>query len=196
MYDYIKGTIVELNPTETVLENSNIGYHILISLQTYSHLSPGTDAKLFLYHHLREDSELLYGFSDKEERHLFTLLIDVNGVGPNTARMMLSSLTTEELRNAIIGGDINKIKGVKGIGLKTAQRIIIDLKDKIVKGAPAGQSGTLALSASSQIREEASSALILLGFSKPNVEKVIDSILKEKPDNKLETLIKEALKRL
>lgn len=196
MYDYIKGTIVELNPTETVLENSNIGYHILISLQTYSHLAPGTDAKLFLYHHLREDSELLYGFSDKEERHLFTLLIDVNGVGPNTARMMLSSLTTEELRNAIIGGDISRIKGVKGIGLKTAQRIIIDLKDKIVKGAPAGQSGTFALSASSQIREEASSALILLGFSKPNVEKVIDSILKEKPDNKLETLIKEALKRL
>lgn len=196
MYDYIKGTIIELNPTETVLENSNIGYHILISLQTYSHLSPGTDAKLFLYHHLREDSELLYGFSDKEERYLFTLLIDVNGVGPNTARMMLSSLTTEELRNAIIGGDINRIKGVKGIGLKTAQRIIIDLKDKIVKGAPAGQSGTFAPGVNPQIREEASSALILLGFSKPNVEKVIDSILKEKPDNKLESLIKEALKRL
>ena len=185
MFDYIKGKVVELNPTEVVIETNNFGYRILISLQTFSQLTPDTECKLYLYHHIREDTELLYGFFDKEERYIFSLLLNVTGVGPNTAKLMLSSLSTEELRNAIISEDINKIKSVKGIGLKTAQKIIIDLKDKIIPVSPV-----------SQIREEASSALVLLGFPKQNVEKVIDSILKENPNQKLETLIKEALKRV
>ncbi|HRT32810.1 MAG TPA: Holliday junction branch migration protein RuvA [Bacteroidales bacterium] len=196
MFDYIKGKVVELNPTEVVIETNNFGYRILISLQTFSQLTPDTECKLYLYHHIREDTELLYGFFDKEERYIFSLLINVTGVGPNTAKLMLSSLSTEELRNAIISDDINKIKSVKGIGLKTAQKIIIDLKDKIIKGTPSGKSGGIPVSPVSQIREEASSALVLLGFPKQNVEKVIDSILKENPNQKLETLIKEALKRV
>jgi len=196
MYDYIKGKLTELNPTEAVVENNNFGYKLLISLQTYSQLKLDTDVKLYIHHHLREDIELLYGFFDKDERYIFTLLINVTGVGPNTARMMLSSLSTEEIRIAIVSGDVNKIKSVKGIGLKTAQRLIIDLKDKIVKGPSTGTSGSFLIGQSSQIKEEASSALVLLGFSKPNVEKVVDMLLKEKTDHKLETLIKEALKRL
>jgi len=196
MYDYIKGKLTELNPTEAVVENNNFGYKLLISLQTYSQLKLDTDVKLYIHHHLREDIELLYGFFDKDERYIFTLLINVTGVGPNTARMMLSSLSTEEIKIAIVSGDVNKIKSVKGIGLKTAQRLIIDLKDKIVKGPSSGTSGSFLIGQSSQIKEEASSALVLLGFSKPNVEKVVDMLLKEKTDHKLETLIKEALKRL
>jgi Holliday junction DNA helicase RuvA len=196
MFDYIKGIVVELNPTEVVIETNNFGYRILISLQTFSQLTPDKESKLYLYHHVREDNELLYGFFDKEERYIFSLLINVTGVGPNTAKLMLSSLSTEELRNAIISEDVNKIKSVKGIGLKTAQKIVIDLKDKIIKGTPSGKSGAISVSPVSQIREEASSALVLLGFPKQNVEKVIDLILKENPDHKLETLIKEALKRV
>jgi len=197
MYDYIKGTLVELNPTEAVLDNNNFGYRILISLQTYSQLKLGSDVKLYIHHHLREDAELFYGFFDKEERYIFTLLIDVSGVGPNTARMMLSSLSTEEIRNAIISGDVNKLKSIKGIGLKTAQRLLIDLKDKIMKGGISSDpAAPFALSPSLQVREEASSALILLGFSKANVDKVLDIIMKENPEYKLEALIKAALKRL
>ncbi len=196
MYDYIKGTITELGPTEVVLETSNIGYKVLISLQTYSKLQMGSEAKLFIYHHLREDIELLFGFSDKEERYIFCLLIEVSGIGPNTARMMLSSMSSDEIRNAIISGDINKLKSIKGIGLKTAQRMLIELKDKIVKGGNSGASSSFVLSAGSAQREEATTALVLLGFSKPNVDKVIESLMKESPGYKLEELIKLALKRL
>ncbi len=196
MYDYIKGTITELGPTEVVLETGNIGYKILISLQTYSTLKAGSESKLFIYHHLREDIELLFGFSDKEERFIFCLLIEVSGIGPNTARMMLSSMSSDEIRNAIISGDINKLKSIKGIGLKTAQRMLIELKDKIVKGGNSAGATSFVLSAGSAQREEATTALVLLGFSKPNVDKVIESLLKESPGYKLEELIKLALKRL
>jgi Holliday junction DNA helicase RuvA len=196
MYDYIKGHLTEYSPTEVVVENNNIGYKILISLQTYSSLSPDSDVKLFIYHHLREDIELLYGFFDKDERYIFSLLIEVSGIGPNTARMMLSSMSSEEIRNAIISGDINKLKSIKGIGLKTAQRMLIELKDKMVKGSSSAALNSSILSAISPQRDEATSALILLGFSKANVDKVIDSLLKEIPGCKLEELIKHALKRL
>jgi Holliday junction DNA helicase RuvA len=195
MYDYITGTITELNPTELVLDNNGIGYKILISLQTYSGLQQNTKSKLYIYHHVREDTELFYGFTEKEERKIFLNLIEVSGIGPNSARMMLSSMTTEELRNAIITGDLNKLKSIKGIGLKTAQRILIDLKDKIGKGSSESGSFIMGTQGNSH-REEAFSALILLSFTKNNVEKVLDSLNKENPLYTLEELIKLALKRL
>lgn len=196
MFDYIKGNITELSPTELVLENANIGYKILISIQTYSALTPDTNCKLFLHHHLREDIELLYGFVDKEERRLFRYLIEVSGIGPNTARMMLSSLTTEELRTAIIIGDLNTLKSIKGIGLKTAQRLLIELKDKIAKSTSGDTAALVAGLPMTKQREEAYSALILLGFTKNNVDKVLDSLLKENPTYTLEELIKLSLKKL
>jgi Holliday junction DNA helicase RuvA len=196
MYDYISGVITELTPTELVMENNGIGYKILISLQTYSGIAQGEETKLFIYHHLREDNEQLYGFTTKEERRIFMNLIEVSGIGPSSARMMLSSMTYEELRNAIITGDVNKLKSIKGIGLKTAQRILIELKDKIGKGSQGDTSSFIIGTAGSRHREEAASALILLGFSKNNVEKVLDSLIGENPGYSLEELIKLALKRL
>ena len=196
MYDFIKGEVVEIGPTEVVIDTLNFGFKLQISLQTYSRLQAGSKAKLYIHHHLREDIELMYGFYDKEERSIFQHLIEVSGIGPNTARMMLSSMTSEEIRNAIITGDINRLKSIKGIGLKTAQRLLIDLKDKIAKGtgAPVITGGITSFSDSR--REEAVSALILLGFGKANVEKVVDGILREDPVTALEELIKLSLKRL
>jgi Holliday junction DNA helicase RuvA len=197
MYDYIKGELTELTPTEVVLENNQIGYKILISLQTYSKLKMAESTKLFIYHHLREDNEQLYGFYDKDERSLFTNLIEVSGIGPNSARMMLSSLSSDEIRGAIISGDVNKLKSIKGIGLKTAQRLLIELKDKMVKrGSGDDFSGSFIMPQASRQRDEAASALVLLGFSKANVEKVLDTLLKENPSYSLEELIKLSLKRL
>ena len=196
MYDFIKGEVVEIGPTEVVIDTLNFGFKLQISLQTYSRLQAGSKAKLYIHHHLREDIELIYGFYDKEERSIFQHLIEVSGIGPNTARMMLSSMTSEEIRNAIITGDINRLKSIKGIGLKTAQRLLIDLKDKIAKGtgAPVISGGITSFSDSR--REEAVSALILLGFGKANVEKVVDGILRGDPVIALEELIKLSLKRL
>ncbi len=196
MYDYIKGELTELAPTEVVVENSGIGYKLLISLQTYSQLKRDSDCKLFVYHHLREDTELLYGFFNKEERSIFCYLIEVSGIGPNTARMMLSSMSSDEIRNAIITGDINRLKSIKGIGLKTAQRMLIELKDKVGK-ASSGDSIIQSLTGSiGKHREEAASALVLLGFTRSNVDKVLDSLNKENPSYSLEELIKLSLKRL
>ena len=195
MIDYIKGTIEELGATEITLENNGIGYKILISLQTYEILNGLKEAKVFIHHYLREDEELYYGFASKDERELFRLLIGVSGIGASTARMMLSSLTSDEIRNAIIAEDINKIKSIKGIGLKSAQRLILELKDKIVKGG--GSSSThLFSSASNAAAEEATTALILLGFTKANVNKAVSAVLKEAPGASLEEIIKLALKKL
>ncbi len=196
MFDYIKGEITELSPTEMVLENNGVGYKLLISLQTYSKLKKGENGKLYIHHHLREDIELLYGFFDKDERVIFTNLIEVSGVGPNTARMMLSSMSSEEIRNSIITGDVNRLKSIKGIGLKTAQRLLIDLKDKMVKVSGIENDTSFPVSFAGKVREEASGALVMLGFSKPNVEKVLESLLKENPSYTLEELIKLSLKRL
>ena len=196
MYDYIKGEVVEIGPTEVVVDTGSFGYKLQISLQTYSKLQAGTKTKLFIHHHLREDIELMYGFIDKEERTIFQHLIEVSGIGPNTARMMLSSMTSEEIRNAIITADINRLKSIKGIGLKTAQRLLIELKDKIVKGGGGAIiTGGVTIQSDTR-RDEAISALILLGFSKTNVEKVVDGILREEPASALEELIKLSLKRL
>ena len=143
MIDYIKGRIAELNPSEMTLETYGIGYKILISLQTFSSLEGRDEATVYIHHYLREDEELFYGFSTKDERELFRLLIGVSGIGAATARMMLSSLSSEEIRNAIIAEDIARIKSIKGIGIKSAQRLILELKDKIVKGGGADVSGLM-----------------------------------------------------
>ena len=134
MIDYIKGTIAELSPAELVLENNGIGYGILISLQTFQALQEKKEAKVYIFHYLREDMEEYYGFATKDERELFELLISVSGIGVASARMMLSSLSAEEIRQAILSEDVARIKSIKGIGVKSAQRMIIELKDKVVKG--------------------------------------------------------------
>ncbi len=194
MYEYIKGKIIELNPAAAVVECGGIGYDILISLQTYEAVQAASEVKLYLHHYLKEDDEQLYGFATKEERGIFKLLIGVSGVGVGTARMILSSLTAEELRNAILSEDVNRIKGVKGIGLKSAQRIVLELKDKIVKGS--GSAETPTITGNQAVIEEATIALTMLGFSKPNINKVLPGIIQKTPDAKVEDLIKEALKKL
>ena len=195
MIDYIKGKIVERTPTDTVLECYGIGYKILNSLQTYEALNGKDETKIYIHHYLREDEELYYGFATKDERELFRLLIGVSGVGAATARMMLSSLTTDEIRNAILSEDLNKIKSIKGIGTKSAQRLILELKDKVVKGE-GSESTVLFSSSSNPAVEEATTALVMLGFTKPNVSKAISAVLKESPSASLEELIKLSLKRL
>lgn len=197
MIDYITGTITELTPTRVVLDNHGIGYGIEISLQTYEALEGKSDGKVYIYHHLREreDIELFYGFATKDERELFLLIISVSGIGVNSARMMLSSMSSDELRDAILSEDANKIKSVKGIGLKSAQRMILELKDKILKGEGADNE-TLFKAASSDAIEEAVSALSMLGFSRPNINKAIQAITKDNPTAKVEDIIKAALKIL
>ena len=195
MIDYIKGNLIELTPADLVLECYGIGYKILVSLQTYEALNGKADATVYIHHYLREDEELYYGFASKDERELFRLLIGVSGIGASTARMMLSSLTSDEIRNAILAEDINKIKSIKGIGLKSAQRLILELKDKVVKGG-GKDSTTLFQTGNSEVAEEAVTALVMLGFTKANVTKAVSAILKESPTASLEEIIKLALKRL
>lgn len=196
MFDYIKGTIVELTPAKAVIECGGIGFDIQISLQTFQALQNKENAKVYLYHYLREDDEQFYGFATKDERELFILLIGVSGIGVGTARMMLSSLTDEEIRQAILAEDVVRIKSVKGIGLKSAQRVIIDLKDKIVKGGGVDNVVPVAIGGNDAIIQEATTALVMLGFTKPNINKVLPAIIKKKPEIKIEELIKEALKKL
>lgn len=197
MYEYITGRLEEITPTDAIVEACGVGYDLLISLSTFSRLqgAQGKNVKLFTCHLVREDDESLYGFADKAERSVFEQLISVSGVGPGSARMILSAMTADEVREAVLANDVNKFKSVKGIGLKTAQRVILDLKDKIGKGSGAFTFETSG-GVSSAVREEALSALTLLGFAKPAVEKTLDKILKEQPDCTLEDLIKRALKLL
>lgn len=195
MIDYIKGNITELTPTEVILECYGIGYRILISLQTYEGLNGKSDTKVYIHHYIREDEELYYGFFTKDERELFRLLIGVSGIGASTARMMLSSLTAEEIRNAILAEDLNKIKSIKGIGTKSAQRLILELKDKVFKGEGA-ESNVLFSPSSNPAADEATTALVMLGFTKANVNKAVSSVIKEKPGASLEEIIKLSLKRL
>ncbi len=197
MIDYISGKIAELTPTRVVLDNQGIGYSIEISLQTFSVLENKEEYKVYIYHHIQSssDTELFYGFATKDERSLFELLISVSGVGVNTARVILSSFTTEELRNAILSENVNAIKSVKGIGLKTAQRMILELKDKIVKGE-GSTDDILFVSDRNNVMDEAVSALLMLGFSKPNILKATKQILSESPNIKVEDLIKSALQIL
>jgi Holliday junction DNA helicase RuvA len=195
MYDFIEGQLVELTPISATVQTGGFGYLIHISLNTYTVLQAIQEkekpCKLYLHHVVREDAQLFYGFSDKQERSLFRLLISVSGVGAGTARMILSSLTGVELQKAIAEGNASMLKNVKGIGLKTAQRIIVDLKDKIGLAASGDDSF---LASKSSLREEALSALVNLGFTKASVEKVLDKIVAAKPSATVEEVIKEALK--
>jgi len=193
MIDYITGTVTELNPAFAVVECNGIGYGINISLNTFSALEKDTSCRILIHEAIREDAHLLYGFATADERDLFRQLITVSGVGAGTARMMLSSVTPSDLREAIISGNVVILKGVKGIGLKTAQRIIVDLKDKIGKQAVSGE--ILAFS-DNTAREEALSALVMLGFARSSVLKVIDNILRENKKLQVEEIVRKALKLL
>lgn len=197
MIDYISGKVAELTPTVAVIENNGIGYAVEISLQTYSALDGRSEAKVYIQNQLnqRDGTEVDYGFSTKDERDLFRHITSVSGMGAASARMVLSSMSSEEFREAILSEDVNRIKSVKGIGLKTAQRMILELKDKIVKGEEAS-ADILFRSESNAAAEEATSALQMLGFTKPNIAKAIQKILKDNPAAKVEDIIKAALKML
>ena len=204
MIEYIKGELAELTPTLAVVEARGVGYAINISLNTYSAIQGKNDIKLYIHEAIvtggRDDSYTLYGFLSKQERSLYRLLITVSGVGANTARMILSSLTPSELCNVIANGDEKMLKAVKGIGLKTAQRIIVDLKDKIMQSGIADELHINSSSASSNIntavKDEALSALIMLGFSPAPSAKVVVSILTEQPELLVEQVVKLALKMI
>jgi Holliday junction DNA helicase RuvA len=193
MIEYIKGTIIELTPTFIVIENEGIGYHINISLSTFTKLEGKIEYKILVHEVIREDNHLLFGFADKTERDIFRHLISVTGVGPGTARMMFSSLNPDEIERAILGSDVAVLKGIKGIGIKTAQRIIVDLKDKLGKQAGTGE--IFAFTDNTK-KEEALSALVMLGFGKGAVIKVLDRITREEKTLTVEDMIKRALKSL
>lgn len=193
MIEYIRGKVEELLPSNVVLEVNGIGYNLNISLATYSEIQDKKEVRLFVYEAIREDAFVLYGFATKRERDLFLLLISVSGVGANTARLILSSLSVEELQNVIASGNVNTLKAVKGIGLKTAQRIIVDLKDKIDFSADA----VAEIAATDNGKaSEAEQALVMLGFNVAAVRKVVEKLLKETPSLTVEQVIKQALKQL
>lgn len=197
MVDYISGKIVELTPTQVVVDNQGVGYRLEISLQTYHSLGGKNEGKVYVQNQFnpREGTQVDYGFATKEERELFCLITSVSGMGSSSARMVLSSLSADEFRNAIIAENIAVLKSIKGIGLKTAQRMVLELKDKMVKGT--GESADVLLQADSNAAaEEASSALQMLGFAKPNINKALQTILKQYPTATVEQLIKTALKML
>ena len=197
MIEYIKGTVAELNPTYVVLENNGMGYMVNISLSTYdiiSRLGKDEVARVYIYEAIREDAYTLFGFATKRERDLFLKLIGVSGVGTNTARMILSSSSVEQLEQGISTGDVSLLKSVKGVGAKTAQRIIVDLKDKINvgDGALIDKTGT----AVPAIFDEALAALVMLGFSQPMSSKVLKKLLQQQPDITVEQAIKMSLKMM
>jgi Holliday junction DNA helicase RuvA len=191
MYEFITGNLNEINPAGAIIETGGIGYFIHISLTTYSKIHNQDQVKLFLQQMIREDAHPLYGFAEKEERELFRMLISVNGIGANTAIMMLSSFQPEDLREAILHENVNVLKSIKGIGAKTAQRVIIELKDKVGIGQA---SDKVFKALNNHVREEAISALEMLGYNKKAVEKGIDHIIKEQPEITVEKLLKTALR--
>jgi Holliday junction DNA helicase RuvA len=193
MITHLEGKLVEKNPTDVVIDCNGVGYFINISLHTFSEIPDRENLRLYTYLQVREDSHSLYGFSSKTEREIFKLLISVSGIGANTARTMLSSLTPQQVKEGIASGDVVLIQSVKGIGLKTAQRVIIDLKDKVLKVYGIDE---LSLIPNNTNKDEALSALDDLGFNKKQSEKVVDRILQTQPDALVEQIIKEALKNL
>jgi len=199
MYEFIEGKVVELTPAYVVIQTGGLGYFINISINTYSQVFEYKKAnnhdnlKLFLHFVVREDAHLLFGFFSAKEREIFRQLITVSGIGANTARMMLSSLNPLEIQKAIAEGNVNVLKGVKGIGLKTAQRVIVDLKDKIGLEATSDEKF---LFANNRTKEEALSALVTLGFAKSTVDKLLDKLLASKPEMTVEELIKQTLKNV
>ncbi len=192
MFEYIKGVIVELSPACVVLESNKIGYFVNVSLNSYAKFEVNKEYKIYLHQVIKEDSNKLYGFAEKEERIIFRHLISVSGIGANTAIVMLSSLSPDEIKSAICSDNVNVLKGVKGIGAKTAQRVIIDLKDKLSKLT----SETSDVFNVNDNRSEALEAMLVLGFMRKSVEKVIDSLLKTEPNLTIEELVKKSLKKL
>jgi Holliday junction DNA helicase RuvA len=198
MIEYVRGELAELTPALAVIDCNGVGYAANISLNTYAAIQGKKACKLYIHEAIREDAHVLFGFADKQERELFLLLISVSGIGGNTARMILSALSPSELVNVISNENANLLKSVKGIGLKTAQRIIVELKDKLKTGTVAASAGISSLSspANAQIQDEAVSALTMLGFPQAASQKVVLAILKEEPYARVEKVIKLALKRL
>jgi len=194
MYEYISGHIESLTPTQVVIDNMGMGYVVKISLNTYSQIEGLKEVKLFLQFVVREDAQLFYGFFEEEERQLFRLLISVNGVGANTAQMMLSSLTSQEIETAILSSDVATLQSVKGIGAKSAQRIIVDLKDKI--GKSKDNDFKFLLEQDNSVYQEAESALLSLGFNKKQVDKILKKLSKNEEKLTVEEMIKLALKQM
>lgn len=194
MYDYLQGKLVFKAPTHVILDVGGIGYHVHISLTTFSQIKAEENCKLYISFQVREDAHTLYGFASQAERTLFNHLISVSGIGPNTGRMMLSSITPEEIQSAIVNGQVALVQKIKGIGPKTAQRVILELQDKLKKE---GADTLLPMAARKlSVPEEALTALVMLGFQKAQAEKVLLSISALEPDLSVEALIKAALKKL
>lgn len=193
MITHIEGRLVEKSPTDVIIDCNGVGYFINISLYTFSNLPESENVKLYTHLLVREDSHTLYGFSSVVEREIFRLLISVSGVGANIARTMLSSLSPEQVMNAIAHNDITTIQSVKGIGSKTSQRVVLDLRDKILKVYSMDEDSVVS---SNTNKNEALSALDTLGFARKQVEKVCDDIIKHDPEASVETIIKQALKKL
>lgn len=199
MIEYIKGELTELTPALATVEAAGVGYGLNVSLTTFSAIQGKKEVKLWVYEVIREDTHMLYGFYSKKEREMFTQLITVNGVGANTARMMLSGMSVSELCNAISTGNAKLIQSIKGIGKMTAQRIIVDLRDKIVAlgitdEIPAG--GAMATPVNNEVKDEAASALTMLGFAPAPTQKVVIQILQEQPTLPVEQVVKLALKQI
>jgi len=194
MYEYISGKLAEVSPSHAVIDTNGIGWFVDISLNTYTEIQNKETVKLYIHFAVREDAQKFFGFAKKAEREIFRLLISVSGIGANTARVMLSTLSPGEIKNAVNTDNVSAIKAVKGIGLKTAQKVIIELKDKINKtSAEEISAGGLQLS---PVKEEALAALTMLGFVKKASEKALDKIIKEHPEFTVEQAVKEALKRM
>lgn len=193
MITHLKGKLVEKNPTYAVIDCNGVGYLLHISLNTYSALPDNENVLVYTHLSIREDAHTLFGFSSKVEREIFRLLTSVSGVGPSIARTMLSSMTSEEVQQAIASENVKQIQSVKGIGAKTAQRVIVDLKDKVLKTFDLDE---VSVTQNNTNKEEALSALEVLGFARKQVDKVIGNILKETPKASVEQLIKQALKNL
>ena len=196
MYEYIKGKIIELTPTYVVIENGGIGYLLQISLQTYTALNNSTEATLYIHHIIREDAQLFFGFSQPKERELFRLLLTVSGIGANTARIMLSSYSADEMCQIIATGNIPPHKSNKGIGEKTAERAIVDLKNKVLNVAAVSDAAPGIFAEVTENIEEAISALTILGYPKSACEKIVKSICRENPSLSAESIIRQALTQL
>ena len=197
MIDYISGRLKTLTPTYAVIENSGIGYMVEISLQTYDFLSGKEDCTVYIQRQInqRDGTEVDYGFSTREERELFRSITGVSGMGASSARMILSALSPSELKETILAEDTGRLKAIKGIGLKSAQRLVLELKDKMGK-AEEGETGILLRNNRNEIVEEATAALVNLGFARPNINKAVQTILKATPEASVEVIIKNALRML
>ncbi len=193
MFEYLQGKITDLTPTFVVVETGDIGYHIHISLHTYTYIKALTEVRLYIHHVIREDAHLLFGFFDRTERMLFRQLVSVSGIGANTARLILSSMSPEDLRQTIATENVAVLQGIKGIGTKTAQRVIVDLRDKVGK---IPETGEILQVQDNSILEESLSALVTLGFPRARVRKVVEKILSAAPSPAVEEVVKEALKVL